>query len=122
MTTTGKVDLKQALTDILYIHSTNAANETGVDHSNPQELTSDVITDYQNHRLAAVSWFANVIPFDLVCTESHHSVLLAAVNVMDRYITCTDLSEDLSQLMKNTGNIRAAYLCLSIKMHSVHGM
>lgn len=119
----GKVDLKQVLNDQLYLHSTNVANDTGIDHPNPQELTSDAATDYQNHRLAAVSWFANIIPLELELVRTnnhHHSVLIPAVNVMDRYITtCTDLGEDLCRLLKNIGNIRAACLSLSIKMHAV---
>lgn len=116
----GKVELKQALNDQLYLHGTNTANGTGVDHPNPQELTSDAVTGYQNHRLAAVSWFAEIIPFQLISNEDHHSVLIPAVNVMDRYITtCVDLGEDLSRLLKNIGNIRAACLSLSLKMHAV---
>lgn len=116
----GKVELERAFTDQLSLHSTNAANETGVDHPNPRELTNDIVTEYQNYRLAAVSWFAKIIPVDMMHTQTHHSVFMPAVNVMDRYVTtCVDLGEDPSQLLKNIANIRAACLSLSIKMHAV---
>lgn len=102
----GKVELQRALMDQLHLHSTNVANETGIDHPNPQELTSKAVTDYHSHRLAAVRWFANIIPSELLLTERHHSVLIPAINAMDRYITtCVDLSEDLSLLLKNIGNV-----------------
>lgn len=116
----GKVELERALTHQLSLHSTHSANETGIDHPNPQELTNDIVTDYQNYRLAAVSWFATIIPFNMMYTKKHHSVFMPAVNVMDRYITtCVDLGEDRCQLLKNIPNIRAACLSLSIKMHAV---
>jgi hypothetical protein len=116
----GKAELERAFTDQLSLHSTNAANETGIDHPNPQELTNDIVTDYHTYRLAAVSWFANIIPFDMMYNKKHHSVFMPAVNVMDRYITtCVDLGEDRCQLLKNIANIRAACLSLSIKMHAV---
>lgn len=41
----GKVELERALVDQLSLHSTNTANETGIDHPNPQELTNDIVTD-----------------------------------------------------------------------------
>ena len=120
MSEMGKAELEAALTDQFKLHTKNFANETGIDHPNPQELTCDAITDYQKHRLASVSWFVSTMSFNVFGTENRRSTLLQAVNVMDRYITtCVDLGEDLSQLLKNISNIRAACMALSIKMHSV---
>ena len=121
MASMPKAELKRTLILQLNLHSKNEENVTGVDNPNPQELTSDVDTDYQNHRLAAVSWFANFISVPLVYNLNHHSVFLPAVNLMDRYVTtCTDRGEDLSQLLRNIGNIRAACLSLSYKMYAVY--
>ena len=121
MSEMDKVKLEVAVSDQFKLHNRNSANETGIDHPNPQELTCGAITDYQKHRLASVSWFASTVPFNGFDTENRRSALLPAVNVMDRYITtCVDLGEDLSQLLKNISNIRAACLALSIKMYSVN--
>lgn len=120
MSVMGMAELEEALTDQLHLHSIDAANHTGIDHPNPQELTSDLLTDYQNHRLGAVSWFADTIPFEIVLIKKHHSVFIPAVHVMDRYITtCTDRGENLCQILKNIRNIRAACLSLALKMHAV---
>ncbi|KAJ8009830.1 hypothetical protein DPEC_G00068270 [Dallia pectoralis] len=117
----GRAELERVLAAQLYLHDTYAVNDTGIDQPNPQDLASDAVTAYQNHRLAAVSWFGHVLPSTLALSKDSHSVLTPAVNVMDRYITtCTDLGEDLCQLLRNIGNVRAACLSLSIKMYSVY--
>lgn len=111
-------DLKRALIPQLHLQTKHAANIKRLEHTDPKKPLCDI--DYQTHRLAAVSWFAK-IPIELITGEDHHSVLIPAVNVMDRYVTtCAHLGDDTRQLLKNIGNIRAACLSLSIKMYAVN--
>ena len=99
-----KDDMKRALIVQFHLHTKHAANDKGIDN-----------IDYQTHRLAAVSWF------ELVLGEDHNSVLIPAVNIMDRYVTtCAHLGDDTRQLLNNIRNIRAACLSLSIKMYAVN--
>lgn len=119
MSIMGKDKLKHALGELLQLHNASSANTTGVDHPNPQELTSDGITSYQSHRLAAVSWFANIVS-RMTHVDNHQAVLGPAVNVMDRYITtCVDRGADLTLMLGDIGSVRAACISLSIKMYAV---
>lgn len=115
-------ELEQALVLQLRLHSTNAVNETGITHPNPQKPKGDLFpADYQKYRSFAVAWFAEITPFRLAFNEKHHSVFMPAVNLMDRYITVSvDFGEDPRQLFKNIKNIRAACFSLSVKMHAVN--
>lgn len=118
MPTMDKGKLKEALSGQLHLHSKNAVNDTEIDHPNPQELADDSITDYQNHRLAVVAWFVKLLEF--LDHKDGHALLMPALNIMDRYITtCVNHGEDLSGVLKNIGNIRAACFSLSLKMHAV---
>lgn len=108
----GRGELKQALDAQLRLQCSTVTDM--------EVALTDYTTNYQSHRLAAVSWFADILPMKLVDNEGHHSIFMPTVNVMDRYIIkCLDLGEDLLQLLKNIHNIRAACLSLSLKMYDV---
>lgn len=115
-------ELEQALVPQLHLHSTNAVNDAGITHPNPQKTNGDLFaTDYQKYWLEAVAWLAQITPPHEVFRKEHHHVFMPAVNVMDRYITvCVDFGEDPQQLLKHIRNIRAACLSLSVKMHAVN--
>ncbi|KAI4797413.1 hypothetical protein KUCAC02_025142 [Chaenocephalus aceratus] len=116
-----KEQLKHALIQQFRLHNTTAANATWTARADPKGLTARALANYQNHRLAAVSWIARVTPRDSLLSNSQHSVLLPAVNLMDRYVAaCAEAGEDPSRLLENMGNIRAACLALSVKMYAVH--
>lgn len=116
MSAMGKDDLRAALNDQLCLHN---AFDTYAGLERLRLLDYSVFPTYLDHRLAAASWFVDMIPSKDLRTSDHHSVLLAALNAMDRYVaTCTSEAK-LRAVLLNVGNVRAACVSLSMKMYTV---
>lgn len=83
------------------------------------DVHTDIVhADYQDYRLAFVSWYAKVLPSRLRAGSDNPSVFIPAVALTDRYISARVAhGEELGVVMKNIGNIRAACLTLAIKMY-----
>lgn len=73
---------------------------------------------YNNYRLAAVSWFAYIVP---LCTSADvHMVVSATLDLLDRHVvTSLQNGIELQDLLHEIRSTHAACLMLSCHMHCV---
>lgn len=107
--------LKDLLHQYSALNKEYYVRQGGLDLLNPDQTNSGTFTDYHNQRLSWVSFFADLLQLD---QEDSRCVFIAAVNLMDRYmITKLKSAERPGEVMASTINIRAACLCLAVKMY-----
>lgn len=107
-------DVKKAAVSQVRLHRVHAP--AALVHA--QGLHGINLERYNNYRLAAVSWFAYIVP---LCTSADvHTVVSATLDLLDRHVvTSLQNGIELQDLLREIRSTRAACLMLSCHMHCV---